>query len=140
MATFPLAHTFSCDLSHLTDLHYDVSTCCAFYNQCLKGSTKTRFKIHDPYNPYGPPNVASFPNMEGLFRTAFRTISHSWMLEITVISFHLQFLVQFVPIEEDRKRPSLPRLHWPIFCVQDVKIQLLAACIIEAVKSTSAQL
>ena len=101
----------------------------------ISGSTKTRFKIHDPYNPcdpYDPLTAASFPNADSLFRTAFRAVSHSWMLEMSVICFHLQFLVQFVRIEEDRKRSFLPRLHWPIFCVLKMS-NYTAACIIKAV-------
>ena len=83
----------------------------------------------DPYNPL---TAASFPNAEGLFRTAFRTISHSWMLGMSVICFQQQFLSQFVPVEEDRKRSFLPRLHRPIFCVLKMS-NYTAACIIEAV-------
>ena len=66
-------------------------------NEDKKESTKTRFKIYDPCDPYDPLNAASFPNAEGLFRTAFRTafrtIRHSWMLGMSVICFHLQFLI-----------------------------------------------
>ena len=65
-------------------------------------------------------------------RTAFRTISHSQMLGMSVICFHLQFLLQFVPVEEDRKRSFLPRLHWPIFRVLKMS-NYTAACIIKAV-------
>ena len=51
---------------------------------------------------------------------------------MSVICFHLQFLIQIVPIEEDRKRSFLPpRLHWPIFVCS--RCQTAAACIIEAV-------
>ena len=64
--------------------------------------------------------------------TAFITISHSWMLGMSVICFHLQFLLQFVPVEEDRKRSFLPRLHWPIFRVLKMS-NYTAVCIIEAV-------
>ena len=92
----------------------------------------SRSTIHTIHcDPYGPLSRASFPNAEGLFRTAFMTISHSWILGMSVISFRLQFLIQFVPIEEDRRRSFLPRLHWPIFCV--LRCQTTAACIIEAV-------
>ena len=42
------------------------------------------------------------------------------------------FRLQFVPVEEDRKRSFLPRLHWPIFCVLKMS-NFTAACIIEAV-------
>ena len=47
---------------------------------------------YDPYDPYDPLTAASFPKAEGLFRTTFRTISHSWMLGMSVICFRLQFI------------------------------------------------
>ena len=74
----------------------------------------------------------SFPKAEGLFMTAFIAISHSWMLGMSVICFRLQFLLQFVPVEEDRKRSFLPRIHWPIFRVLNMS-NYTAACIIKAV-------
>ena len=87
--------------------------------------------IHDPYHPcdpYDPLTAASFPKAEGLFRTAFRTISHSWMLGMYVICFRLQFILQLF---EDRKKSFLPRLHRPIFCVLKMS-NYTAAYIIKA--------
>ena len=86
----------------------------------------------DPYNPYDPLTAASFPKVEDLFRTAFRTISHSWMLGMYVICFRLQFILQFVRVEEDRKKLFLSRLHRPIFHVLKMS-NYTAACIIKAV-------
>ena len=91
-----------------------------------------RSMIHDPYDPYDPLTAASFPKAEGLFRTAFRTISHNWMLGISVICFHLQFILQFVRAEEDRKKSFFPRLHRPIFRVLKMS-NYTSACIIKAV-------
>ena len=104
-------------------------------NTVRSGNTKMRFTIHDPYypcDPYNPLSAASFLKAEGRFRAPFRTISHIWMLGMYVICFLLQFLIQFVSIEEDRKKSFLPRLHWPIFCVFKMS-NYTAACIIEAV-------
>ena len=64
-------------------------------------------------------------------RPVFRTISHNWMLGMSVICFCLQFFIRLVPIEEDRKKSFLPRLHWPIYVCS--RCQTAAACIIEAV-------
>ena len=85
-----------------------------------------RSTIHDPYDPYDPLTAASFPKAEGLFRTTFRTISHSWMLGMSVICFCL-----FYNLFEDRKKLFLPRLHRPIFRVLKMS-NYTAACIIKA--------
>ena len=114
-------------------------------NVICTGSTKTRFTIHDPYDPcdpYDPLTAASFPKAEGLFRTAFRTISHSWMLGMSVICFRLQFLLQFVPVEKDRKSKEkviFAKTALAYFtCAQDVK--LYSCPHYQNSKSTSAQL
>ena len=91
-----------------------------------------RSTIHDPYDPL---TAVSFPKAEGLFRTAFRTISHSCMLGMSMICFHLQFLLQFVRVEEDRKKSFLPRLHRPIF--RELKMSnYTAVCIIKAMSQS----
>ena len=49
-----------------------------------------------------------------------------------MIWFRLQFILQFVREEEDRKKSFLPRLHRPIFRVLKIS-NYTAACIIKAV-------
>ena len=51
---------------------------------------------------------------------------------MSVISLSLRFLLQFVPVEEDRKKSFLPRLHFPIFRVFKMS-NYTAACIIKVV-------
>ena len=51
---------------------------------------------------------------------------------MSVICFRLQFLLQFVRVEEDRKKSFLPRLHRLIFRVLKMS-NYTAACIIKAV-------
>ena len=51
---------------------------------------------------------------------------------MSVICFRLQFILQFVRVEEDRKKSFLPRLHRPIFRVLKIS-NYTAACIIKAV-------
>ena len=74
------------------------------------------------------------PKAEGLFRTAFRTISHSWMLGMSVICFRSQILLQLIICSSRRgqKEVILPRLHRPIFRVLKMS-NYTAACIIKAV-------
>ena len=81
------------------------------------------------HNPYSPLTTASFPKAEGLFRTTFRTVSHSWMLGMSVICFHLQFILQFV---RGQKEVIFAKLHMPIFRVLKMS-NYTAACIIKAV-------
>ena len=92
------------------------------------GSTKMRSTIHDPYDPYDPCDpltAASFPKAEGLFRTAFKTISHSWMLGMCVICFRLQFLLQLIICSSRRgqKEVIFAKTAQAYFsCAQDVKL------------------
>ena len=46
----------------------------------------------DPYDPYDPLTAASFPKAEGLLKTAFNTISHSYQI---VISGKIQYFRTF---------------------------------------------
>ena len=103
------------------------------------GSTKMRSTIHDPCDPcdpYDPLTAASFPKAEGLFRTTVRTISHSWMLGMSVICFRLQFILQFV---RGKKEVIFAKTAQAYFlCAQDVK---LYSCLHhQSTESTFAQL
>ena len=108
------------------------------------GSTKMRSTIHnphDPCDPYYPLTAGSFPKGEGLFRTAFRTISHSWMLAMSVICFRLQFLLQLIICLSGRgqKEVIFAKTAQAYFsCAQNVK---LYSCLHhQSSESTSAQL
>ena len=98
-----------------------------------------RSTIHDPYDlcdPYDPLTEASFRKAEGLFRTTFMTISHSWMLGMSVICFRLQFILQFVRGQKEVTFAKTAQAYF--LCAQDVK---LYSCLDhQSSKSTSAQL
>ena len=57
---------------------------------------------------------------EDLFRTTFRTISHSWMLGMSVICFRLQFILQFVRGQKEVIFAKNAQAYFS--CAQDVKL------------------
>ena len=102
-------------------IHFQYSSQFLSKSSSEKGSTKMRSTTHDPYdpyNPYDPLTAGSFPKAEGLFRTTFRTISHSWMLGMSVICFCLQFILQFVQGQKEVIFAKTAQAYFS--CAQDV--------------------
>ena len=91
-----------------------------FSREVLKSTIHDPYDPYDPCDPYDPLTAASFPKAEGLFRTTFRTISHSWMLGMSVICFRLQFILQFVRGQKEVIFAKTAQAYF--LCAQDVKL------------------